>query len=162
MTLDSTFVLKTASSSTDPFPEDDTTRVPDEDLLKGPNNSRVVKVPIRYKRMPTSKPTTCEFLVYCNNGRKIIDQYALSVVHYNGVWHRVIPRATGFYRKELRPSISTFNTYNLEEVLKESKEPSPVDERRIPTVQRTRKSPVRRIQQRTRQGRRQTDPTFTS
>ena len=128
MTLDSTFLFKTASSSTDPFPEDDTTRVPDEDLLKGPSNSRVVVVPIGYKRTPTSKPTAREFLVYCNNGKKIIDQYALSVAHYNGVWHRVVPRASGFYRKEPRPSISTFDTYDLEEVLKEAKEPSPVDE----------------------------------
>ena len=128
MTLDSTFLFKMASSSTDPFPEDDTTRVPDEDLLKGPSNSRVVVVPIGYKRTPTSKPTTQEFLVYCNNGKKIIDQYALSVVHYNGMWHRVVPRATGFYRKEPRSSISTFDTYDLEEVLKETKEPSPVDE----------------------------------
>ena len=128
MTLDSTFLFKTASSSTDPFPEDDTTRVPDEDLLKGPSNSRVVVVPIGYKHTPTSKPTTREFLVYCNNGKKIIDQYALSVAHYNGVWHRVVPRASGFYWKEPRPSISTFDTYDLEEVLKETKEPSPVDE----------------------------------
>ena len=43
------------------------------------------------------------------------------------MWHRIIPRATGFYRKEPRPSISTFDTYDLEEVLKEAKEPSPVD-----------------------------------
>ena len=127
VTLDSTFLFKTASSSTDLFPEDDTTRVPDKDLLKGPTNSQVVVIPIGYKRMPTSKPTTREFLVYCNNGKKIIDQYALSVAHYNGVWHRIVPRATGFYRKEPRPSISTFNTYDPEEVLKEAKEPSPVD-----------------------------------
>ena len=117
-----------ASSSTDPFPEDNTTRVPDEDLLKGPTNSRVVVVPIGYKRTPTSRPTSREFLVYCDNGRKVINQYMLSVAHYNGVWHRVVPRATGFYRKEPRPSISTFDTYDLEEVLKEAKEPSPVDE----------------------------------
>ena len=117
-----------ASSSTDPFPEDDTTRVPDEDLLKGPTNSRVVVVPIGYKRMPTSKPTSREFLVYCNNGRRVIDQYALSVAHYNGVWHRVVPRATGFYRKEPKPSISTFDTYDLKEVLKETKEPLSVEE----------------------------------
>ena len=117
-----------ASSSTDPFPEDDTTRVPDEDLLKGPRNLRVVVVPIGYKRTPTLKPTTHEFLVYCNNGKKIINQYVLSVAHYNSMWHRVVPRASGFYRKEPRPSISTFNTYDLEEVLKEAKEPSPVEE----------------------------------
>ena len=128
MTLDSTFLFKTASSSTDPFPEDETTRVLNEDLLKGPSNSRVVVVPIGYKRTPTSKPTTREFLVYCNNGKKVIDQYTLSVAHYNGVWHRIVPRASGFYRKEPRPSISTFDTYDLEEVLKEAKELSPVDE----------------------------------
>ena len=128
MTLDSTFLFKTASSSLDPFLEDDTTRVPDKDLLKGPTNSQVVVVSIGYKQTPTSKPTSQEFLVYCNNGKKIIDQYALSVAHYNRVWHHVVPRATGFYRKEPRPSISTFDTYNLAEVLKEAKEPSPVDE----------------------------------
>ena len=128
MTLDSTFLFKTASSSTDPFLEDDTTRVPDKDLLKGPTNSRVVVVPIGYKRTPTSKPTSRELLVYCNNRKKIIDQYTLSVAHYNGVWHQVVPRATGFYRKEPKPSISTFDTYDLEEVLKEVKELSPVDE----------------------------------
>ena len=140
MTLDSTFLFKTASSSTDPFPEDDTTRVPDEDLLKGPSNSRVVVVPIGYKRTPTSKPTTREFLVYCNNGKKIIDQYALSVAHYNGVWHRVVPRATGFYRKEPKPSISTFDTYDFEEVLKETKEPSPVNED-FPPFEEPKKAP---------------------
>ena len=128
VSLDLTFLFKTASSSTDLFPEDDTTRVPDEELLKGPTNSQVVVVPVGYKQTPTSKPTSREFLMYCNNGKKIIDQYALSVAHYNSVWHHVIPRATGFYRKEPRPSISTFDTYNLEEVLKEAKEPSPVDE----------------------------------
>ena len=129
-----------ASSSSDPFPEDDTTRVPDKDLLKGPTNSRVVVVPIGYKQTPTSKPTSQEFLVYCNNGKKIIDQYALSVVHYNGMWHHIVPRATGFYRKEPKPSISTFDTYELAKVLKEAKEPSPVDED-FPPFDKPKKAP---------------------
>ena len=117
-----------ASSSADPFPEDDTTRMPDDELLKGPTNLWVVVVPIGYKWTPASQPTTQEFLVYCDNGWKQINQYALSVAHHNGVWHRVVPWNTGFYWKEPRPSISTFDTYDLAEVPQEVKEPSPVDE----------------------------------
>ena len=66
--------------------------------------------------------------MYCDNRKKIINQYALSVAHYNGMWHRIVPQTTGFYRKELRPSISTFDTYNLAEVFQEIKEPLPVNE----------------------------------
>ena len=128
VTLDSTFLFKTASSSADPFPEDSTTKVPDDQLLSGPTNLRITVVPIGYKQTPISRPTTREFLVCCDNGWKEINQYALSVAHHNGVWHRVVPRNTGFYRKEPRPSISTFDTYDLAEVLQEIKEPSPVNE----------------------------------
>ena len=35
---------------------------------------------------------------------------------------------TGFYQKEPRTSVSTFNTYDLEEVLQEVKEPLPIEE----------------------------------
>ena len=56
------------------------------------------------------------------------------------MWHRIVPRATGFYRKEPRPSISTFDTYDLEEVLKETKEPSPVDED-FPLIEEPEKAP---------------------
>ena len=38
VTLDSTFLFKMASSSADPFPEDSTTRVLDNQLLSGPTN----------------------------------------------------------------------------------------------------------------------------
>ena len=44
------------------------------------------------------------------------------------MWHHITPKSTGFYKKEPRPSISTFNTYDLAEVLEEAKEPSPVEE----------------------------------
>ena len=117
MTLDSTFLFKTASSSKDPYPEDETTRVPDDEVLRGPANSRVVTVPKGYKRTPTAQPTPREFLAYCNNGQKELDEYALPVAHHNRQWYRIVPRATGFYQKEPRTSVSTFNTYNLQEVL---------------------------------------------
>ena len=127
MTLDSTFLFKTASSSRDPYPEDETTRVPDDEVLRGPANSRVVIVPKGYKRMPTARPTPREFLAYCNNGRKELDEYALPVAYHQGLWYRIVPGTTGFYRKEPRTSVSTFNTYDLEEVLQEVKEPSPIE-----------------------------------
>ena len=42
------------------------------------------------------------------------------------MWYHIVPQTTGFYWKEPRTSISTFNTYDLE-VLQEAKEPSSVD-----------------------------------
>ena len=127
MTFDSTFLFKTASSSRDPYPEDETTRVPDNEVLRGPANLRVVIVPKGYKRTPTARPTPREFLAYCNNGRKELNEYALPVAYYQGLWYRIVPQTTGFYRKEPRTSVSTFNTYDLEEVLQEVKEPSPIE-----------------------------------
>ena len=117
-----------ASSSSKQYPEDDTTRVPDDKVLSRPTNSQIVIVPAGYKWTPTSQPTLKEFLAYCNNRKKILDQYTLSVAYHNAVWHQIIPQSTGFYQKEPRPSISTFDTYNLAEVLKETKESSLVEE----------------------------------
>ena len=116
-----------ASSSSDQYLEDSTTRVLDDKVLEGPTNSRIVIVPAGYKQTPIAQPTPREFLAYCDNGWKQLNQYALPVAYHNGVWHWIVPQSTEFYWKEPRPSISTFDTYNFEEVLKEIKEPSPVD-----------------------------------
>ena len=65
------------------------------------------------------------------------------------MWHQVVPRTTGFYRKEPRPSILTFNTYDLEEVLKEAKGLSPVD-KDFPPFEEPEKSPIRQLRRRAR------------
>ena len=122
MTLDSTFLNKIASSKEE-WPEDDTTRVPDNEVLAGPANSRVVVVPVGFRKTPTSKPTPTEFLAYCDNGKRELNQRILPVAYHNGAWFRIVPTKTGLYRKEPRPSIATFNTYDLEETLKG---PSPI------------------------------------
>ena len=74
-----------------------------------------------------AQPTPWEFLAYCDNRQRELNQYALPVAYRNRVWYHIIPRATRFYQKEPRPSILIFNTYDLAEVLQKSKEPSPVD-----------------------------------
>ena len=116
-----------ASSSNNQYLEDSTTRVPDDEILGGPTNSRIVVVPAGYKWIPTAWPTPQEFLVYCDNRQKEVNQYMLPIAYHNKVWHCIIPWGTGFYWKEPRPSFSTFDTYNLAEVLQEIKEPSPID-----------------------------------
>ena len=49
VTLDPTFLFKMASSSRDPYPEDSTTRVPDDEVLGGPANLQIVVVLRGYK-----------------------------------------------------------------------------------------------------------------
>ena len=96
VTLDSTCLNKTASSKEE-WPEDDTTRVLDNKVLVGPANSRVVLVPVGFRKTPTSKPTPTEFLAYCNNGKRELNQHILPVVYHNGAWFHIIPTKTGFY-----------------------------------------------------------------
>ena len=50
------------------------------------------------------------------------------------MWHHITSKSTGFYWKGPRPLISTFDTYDLAEVLKEAKEPSSVKEE-FPPIQ---------------------------
>ena len=97
MTLDSTFLIKTASSrSNSGSSKGKETRKlvhpSEEDLLKGRRNTRVRILPANDPENHLQTPLQ----IFCDNDEKELNENALIVCKYEGVWHRVL-----FPNKEL-------------------------------------------------------------
>ena len=133
-----------AGSSRDPYPEDETIRVPDDEVLRGPANWQVVIVPKGYKRTPTARPTPREFLAYCNNDQRELDEYALPVAYHEGLWYRIVPQTTGFYQKEPKNISIDFQHLQLTGSLTESQR-TVTNRRRVPTSWRNQRRSVKSL-----------------
>ena len=114
MTLDSTFLNKTASSD-----EEERRELTSEELVKTKPNQRVTTLEVSHPRNKTG----IRFQVFCNNNKLNLDN-AKGVTLYNGVWHAVVRTNRGFAVKEPIPSIHNYDIVPAQQALDEGLEES--------------------------------------
>ena len=108
MTLDSTFLFKTASSSS--APESTPALLSPEELLNYRPNSRVVRVEPTQKINRLGVP----ILVFCKDD-KLQLKGALPVCLHNGIWHELSKRENGAGRGPPALSVHDYDTQSKKE-----------------------------------------------
>ena len=97
------FFPKTASSSNS---NEEQVIIPEEALLRGPENARVVLILPGHKYNKSEK----SFLVFCDNPNRIINNKALPVVFNKEVWHQLLVRKEGpFFLGEIIKAVSNYD-----------------------------------------------------
>ena len=118
MTLDSTFLFKTASSS------DQEIYLTDEEILQQRPNRRIVHISKDHRRNSTGNP----FLIFCATDQ-LEHKSGIRVCLYRGIWHRVNRKEKLHILGEPLPSIHDFDEEESKEDQSESEsEPDPVDQ----------------------------------
>ena len=85
MTLDSTFLNKTASSSKGKASRK-TIKLSDEELLRGNRNTRIRIIPANDPDNHANTPLQ----IFCDSEEKILNDHSIIVCEYEGTWHQVI------------------------------------------------------------------------
>ena len=80
--------------------------VPEEFLLRGPENVRVVLILPGHKHNKSEK----SFLVFCDNLDRIINSKAVPEVFNKDIWHQLLVRKEGpFFLGEIIKTVSTYD-----------------------------------------------------